>query len=465
MRKKEKVDPARLLAWRVLEEVNQSGAFSNESLNRFFTYSDLSKQSKQFATALVYETLSRQEGLDLVLEKYCKRPIESLEHEVLNVLRLGLWQLLYSFSVPESAAVDESVKLCRYLGKESATSLVNAVLRSVNREEQSFNRKELGPSFGLSKELFGMFRKWYGEEHACSIAEAFLQRDYTLSLRPNRKIYTGEELRAALQKEGCTVEEGTWLKETTKLLKMPGRLEDLSLFNKGAFSIQDEAAQFCGHISKAENCLTILDLCAAPGGKTFDFEERAPKEANVLGLDFSEDRLFTARENAERLGHSSRFLQADACDLTEVMKVLKAESMPLEGVDFVLADVPCSGLGLLGRKPEIRQRMNYEAIQVFPPLQKQILETAFACVRAGGRVMYSTCTLNPEENEEQVHALLERHPGKLRSLDIRTSLPEALLQRLEADENSKKLLDEGMLLLRPDLTETDGFFIAVLEKY
>lgn len=463
--KREKIDKARLLALRVLSEVNEEGAFSNESLDRHFLLSSLDSREKAFASALVYGTLSRQFGLDIQIKRFSRIATEAMDPEVRNILRLGAWQIYYSFSVPKTAAVDESVKLCRYMGKSSAAGMVNAVLRGLSRSEPVFNRRERGPSLGLSKEMFGYFRKWYGEETAAAIAQSFLDQDYSFSLRCNCKRISVPDLKQMLTEEGCAVEDGRWMERALRIRSLRLSLNDLQSFRDGLWMVQDEAAQLVGALSGAERAAVALDLCAAPGGKSLDLYERMPEGAVIAGIDISDERLQKARENALRMRADVRFYAADASSRNLLKELAGLNPAFGRGADIVLADVPCSGLGLLGRKPEIRLRIEHEKLQRFPAIQDAILHAAAPCVRAGGTLIYSTCTLNPEENEERVRAFLSSEEGREFTPPASLpGLPSALKEILRKDERCVSLLRESMLLLRPDLSGTDGFFIAVLER-
>lgn len=467
--KKQRPDPARLCAARVLADVVLEHAFSNESLDRHLRSADLTREEAAFATALTYGTLSRYPALDLQLNKLLEKKLDSLDVWVGICLRLGAWQILYSYATPASAAVNESVKLCRYFGKESATGLVNAVLRKLDRAriegKITFRSKEIGPSLGLSTELFGLFRKWYGEEAAVSIGRAFLDDDVWLTLRVNPRQGSVEELRAAFLGNGAEVENGRYLPGALRIKGGERHLDELEAYRTGLFMVQDEAAQLCGVLSGCEKAKEIIDVCAAPGGKTCDFAERSPDGARILAMDLNMERLQKLKQNAERLGLHITCLERDASQ-SDLAQNLRAEGLlSAEGADFVLADVPCSGLGLLRRKAEIRLRMSYEELLRFPPLQQKILETAASLVRVGGHLMYSTCTLNPQENENLVRSFLSSQAGRnFRIKPLSGKLPPKLRADLSKEESSRRLLEEGFILLRPDLVSLDGFFIALMEK-
>lgn len=457
-------EPARLLAYHVLREVTEEGAFSNQSLSQHLLLTDLNQQSRAFATALVYGTLSRLSAIDYQLRKYLEKPLESYDPEVIACLRLGAWQIFYSYSVPKAAAVDESVKLCRHIRKSSASSLVNAVLRRLPQGEPEFPKAQLGVSLGLGNELFGLFKSWFGEKEALEIARACLKEEKAITLRPNRRKGGQAACLRSLKSQGCDVREGFMLPESISLIRSPLRIDELEAYKQGLFMVQDEAAQLCGALAPLRRAQLILDLCAAPGGKTCDLAERMPETAEIWGFDRSEERLQRARENAERLGLKIHFevLDSSAVDLSQELRQILSQAAL---ADFVLCDVPCSGLGLLGRKPEIRQRISYEDLKRFPPIQMQILERGAELVKPGAYLMYATCTLNPAENEELVRAFLASAQGQsYRSVLRRQNIPAGVLRLLEEDSASCELLNEGFLSLRPDLLPCDGFFIALLQR-
>lgn len=464
-RTNQKTEPARLLAARVLYEVMEEGAFSNESLDRHLRMSELEPLERSFAAAVVYGTLSRLFAIDLQLSKVMSKPLDCLDAYVRACLRIGAWQILYAYSVPASAAVNESVKLCRYFGRESATSFVNGVLRTLSRTEVNFSKRELGPSLGLSTEMFGVFKKWFGEQSALALAGAFLGEDVQVTIRCNRKLTNPKALIESLEQEGVSCVPSAYLSHCLKIRTSSKRLDQLSAYQKGWFMVQDEAAQLCGELSGAETAEVLLDLCAAPGGKTCDLAERMPDSASITGLDLSEERLKKARQNAERLRLPIQFKAMDAADPELKSKLIRSGLLPESGADFVLADVPCSGLGLLKRKPEIRQRMHYEDMLRFPEIQRSILQRASELCAPGGSLMYSTCTINPAENEEVVLSFLSSAAGRnFHAADLKPLIPQALLKPLLADDATSRVLQHGFLQLRPDLTPTDGFFIALLKR-
>ncbi|MDD7401746.1 MAG: transcription antitermination factor NusB [Eubacteriales bacterium] len=458
-------DPARILACQVLYQVLEEGAFSNEALDQGLQTSNLGSQDRSFATALVYGCLGRVRALDKLLAMHSARPLDKIEGRVLTILRMGLWQILYAYSVPAFAAVDESVKLCQFFGMNRAKGFVNAILRKIDPDKIQWKKKDQGLALGLGNELFGLFRTWYGEETALDLGNYFLSSDFPLTVRVNPRKSSPERLTAKLGQEGYQVSPGLYLDSALRLDVGSCRLDQLPSFQAGHFMVQSEPAQMVGALSGAEEARSILDLCAAPGGKTCDLAERSQPGTFVLGLDLLADRLETARINAQRLGLPLHFWQGDATDPHLGQRIQEAFPDFPGQADLILLDVPCSGLGLLARKPELRLRVGYEDLKRFPPLQMAMLMNAHRLCRPGGRVIYSTCTLNPAENQDLVQAFLASEAGQDFSLeDLRGRLPERLAQVLVQDPPSQALLDQGFLLFRPDLTQTDGFFLCLLRK-
>lgn len=457
------VNPARLAAIKALHEIIGEGAFSNEVLESSADFARLNQQERAFATALVYGTLNRKISIDKIIADHSSRPIEKIDPLVMNILRLGVWQLVYAYAVPEFAAVDESVKLTRALGRKSSSGFVNGILRNIKPEEIAWRTKDKGIELGLGNELFGMFKKWYGSEIAEDIGNYFLRDDFDISIRLNPTKISKKSLKESLIEEGVLVEDGNYFPNALRIKVQDKRLNELRAFQDGLFMVQEEAAQSVGHISGAEQAGILVDLCSAPGGKSCDLAERMPEGAKLLAMDINEDRLQLAKDNAQRLGLAMDFFVADASS-DDYQALLKDKFPWLEdGADLILLDVPCSGLGLLARKPELRWRMGYEDIQRFPPLQKKMLELASKLLKPEGRLVYSTCTLNPEENQNLVRNFLSSELGQAFELEkLREKLPHKLVTYLDQDDQTKALLNEGFVLFRPDLVGGDGFFISSL---
>jgi 16S rRNA (cytosine967-C5)-methyltransferase len=368
--------------------------------------------------------------------------------------------------VPASAAVDESVRLASHLANPGAAALVNAVLRRLADPDKRPALPASQPPllYSLPPELYGYLKKWYGPDAAESLAAAALDAEPTVSARVNPLRTTALALTAALQAQGVVAEPGHYCPQALRLTLGGQSVRQLPAWQQGLLTIQDEAAMLVAMVVDPRPGETVVDLCAAPGGKTTHLAEIMADRGRVLAFDIHPERLALVNEQAERLGLKSiQTAEADASG-PGIPESLTGSA------DRVLADVPCSGLGLLGRKPEIRLNMTHEKMIGLYPVQQAILAFAARLVRPGGILVYSTCTINPAENSERIRTFLStppdaadpRDPGgtAFQLEDLTAYLPPAILQH----EDLARQAREGMLQLLPDRHQTDGFFIARLRR-
>lgn len=447
-------DAARTAAVRVLHDVLERGAFSNIHAIRHLDRRDMDARDRGFASALIYGTLSRIFTVDWLLAKASHRDLSSLDPWSRTILRMGVWQLYWSDSIPARAAVDESVRLATNLVNPGAGSFVNAVLRRLSREKPALPEKNMPILTSLSPEIFGCLRKWYGAAEAELMARAFLRDQTQVSARVNVLRATPEQVCAELDADGYAPTKGRYCPEAISLSLGGTSVRGLPAWQHGRLTIQDEAAMLVGHAAAPEPGQTIIDLCAAPGGKTCHLAEITGDKASILAFDKHPERLRLVAENAGRLG-----ITKIACHPGDAT----GSDMPADladRADLVLADVPCSGLGLLARKPEIRLTMNHEKMIGLYPLQEAILNYAATILKIGGTLIYSTCTINPAENIDRVQKFLAVHKARfvLESLDDR--LPQDLLRHPDL----KLTAAEGYVQLLPHRHGLDGFFIARIRR-
>jgi 16S rRNA (cytosine967-C5)-methyltransferase len=448
------VDNPRNLCFHMLTEVFENQSYSNLVIQKMLPHSSLSPQDKSFAVALFYGTITRLYTLDYYLSRVLHQKIDTLDPAVRTILRMGIWQILYAHSVPSFAAVDEMVSLSGLHTHEGGVRLVNAVLRAISRDYDSGkiqpDKSRFDVRFSLSKELSGCLIKWYGQERAQAIAEAFLQ-DAVITARVNTTIVTPEKIVELLKDEGVTASPGLFMDEAVRLLLEGKSIRDLKSFEQGLFMIQDEAAMLATHLMSVQSGDRILDVCAAPGGKSCHMAERMNNNGYVLAVDIHASRLELITENANRLGLTC--IETKAADATALI-----DSMPeqIGSFDNVLVDVPCSGLGLLLRKPDIRMSMTYQKMQELILLQERILQEASAFVAPGGTLLYSTCTINPNENEKQAEKFLANNCEF-----VIYPFDDILPSRLAVlSETVKSDAMRGSLQLLPDVIACDGFYIA-----
>ena len=422
--------------------------------------SALSTPDRHLATALVLGVLRWQLQLDHRLQAYLKRPHARLDAEVLIALRLGAFQLLHLDRIPARAAIDESVELAKQAGHRFASGMVNAVLRklavaqALNETEQKVLEgsasAQIAPVEAHPAWMVERWKTFFGEESARAIC-CHDQAEPRLSIR-----FDDPGVESELIEGGITLVSGELLAAARIVVK--GDITATEAFRAGRVRIQDEGSQLVAEIAGKTTAAAparILDCCAAPGGKTLILAERNP-EACITACESSAQRMEALRTRLASLGERVECRHGDAAGLDE-------ES----AYDLVLADVPCSGTGTLARNPEIRHRLRVEDLSRQAERQRAILTAAVRAVRPGGRVVYSTCSLEPEENEQVVSAVLGDAAGaRVFSLAKRMDemRGEGVLLESAAERLQACITPEGYLRLLPGTFHTDGFFIALVEK-
>jgi len=394
---------ARQSAFEILYKVERSGAYSNLALD-----AELSSQQgtadgdSALLTALMYGVLERLITLDYNISLYLRQPLKKLKPEVLIALRLGAYQLLFMDRIPESAAVNESVKLAKNNRAQFAAGLVNAVLRKVAQNglrlpDESDGLKFMSVKYSVPEPTVKLFADAYSDKTACEIFEAMSERA-KIFVRVNTQKCTTDELAEALARQGIESKRVSLVPDALELLNS-GAVEHLDAYKKGLFHVQDLSSQLCCMALDPQPGDTVYDMCAAPGGKSFTLSELTECKGKILAMDVYPSRLALIEDGAERLG-----LQNISVIPNDASKVNPA----LKKVDRVLCDAPCSGLGILRRKPEIRYK-TLEDIDKLPILQYDILCSSAEYVRVGGRLVYSTCSLNPAENAAVCDKFLSEH--------------------------------------------------------
>jgi 16S rRNA (cytosine967-C5)-methyltransferase len=465
------ISPARRVAFQILLIIERGHAHADDLL-RGDAVSALSLRDRHLSTALVLGVLRWQTPLDHRLRSLLARPKARLDPEVLIALRLGAFQLLHLDRIPARAAVDESVELVRQAGHRFASGMVNAVLRKlaqVAKEEDTesgfvsghaFSRaanepkvtRALAPEASCVPAITAhpewITKRWglfFGSDTTCAICQ-YDQTQPPLTLR-----LTTPLVEAELTQAGIALEPGELL--SAARIVTSGDVTATAAFDDRRVRIQDEGSQLVAEI--AGHGSTILDCCAAPGGKTLILAERNP-EARIVACEASAQRLEFLRQRLAPFGGRIECRLADAT-------ALGFESE----FDLVLADVPCSGTGTLSRNPEIRHRLSLEDLPRQAERQRAILARALRAARPGGRVVYSTCSLEPEENEQVIAAVLREAEG-VRVASVLARLDEMqtdeILTASGADRLRSCITPEGFLRLFPGACGTDGFFVAMIEK-
>lgn len=431
----------RRIAAEALIKVDRDGAYSNIVISNELRREPVSNRDKAFATALFYGVLERKITLDHIISGYIKRPLEKLDLEVLEVLRLSIYQLGFMDSVPDSAAVNEGVKLIKEMKKTSCAPLVNAVLRNFLRDgkklyniEELDIQKRLSIVYSVSPDIAKVLIRDYGQDRAEKILEASF-RGQSIIVRVNTLMTTADGLVESLMQKGIIAKKSDILANAIEIDSC-GDLTVLDEFKKGMFHVQDTASQLCSLCLMAKENDVVYDMCAAPGGKSFTMAEQMKNKGRILSFDIHENKLSLIKSGAERLGITIiEAVQNDASIYNE--KLIMA--------DKVLCDVPCSGLGILSKKPEIRYK-SAKAIDSLLDLQYHILCISSRYVKSGGTIVYSTCTLNKDENEKIVDKFLSEND----------CFEPLILPIGDKTEYRHTFL--------PDAEKTDGFFVCAMKR-
>ncbi len=430
---------ARETAVDILLKIEKDKAYSSFSVAETLKNTVIEDSRElSLAVSLVYGVLEHKITLDYNLSLYLASPVKKLRPTVLSVLRTGAMQILYMDKIPESAAVNESVKLVKKKGCAFASGMVNAVLRKIVANglclpDENDRLKYLSVKYSFPEELVKHYVLQYGEEKAEQIMSVSAGRR-PIFVRVNTLKTNTQALNEILNNEGIKSEINESI-ENCLIVTDTGDITRLAAFNDGLFYVQDISSQLCCKMLGARPCETVVDCCAAPGGKTFTCVQYTEDTGNFYSADIHPHKIDLIEKGAQRLGIKS--VKAVCCDA----KKLKYN---IHNADRVLCDVPCSGLGVVGRKPEIR----YKSLSEFADLpyeQYNILSNCSEMVKVGGTLVYSTCTLNRAENDDVCDRFLSEHKD--------FSICE--------DEEYKALCSDGKYItVFPTENGGDGFFIA-----
>lgn len=436
---------ARQVAFEALLKVHKDGAYSNLVVDSLLKeHPELDERDRAFVCNIVYGTLDRLILIDYNLGLYLNQPVRKLRPELHTILRMGTYQLLFMDKVPSRAAVNESVNLAKVNKSKFAASMVNAVLRRVSDnglrlpESSETDPNYLAIKYSCPEWLISLWIDAYGFDNAVALAEKALEAPQVV-IRVNTTKITPDELIWKLAEEGVISQKSDFMPDAL-ILSNTGSVDELIAYKEGLFHAQDFASQICCKALDAKEGETVFDLCSAPGGKTFTIAESMNKTGVVRAFDIYQSRVELIKSGAARLGLDNVYAYlSDASIYNENYGV----------ADKVLCDVPCSGLGIIRRKPEIRFKSR-EDIDNLPELQYRILCNAIKYLKVGGRIVYSTCTLNPKENSEICDRFLAEHP-EFSAVELFPELPRY-------GESDK------YLTLMPHLHSTDGFFVAAFVK-
>ncbi|MEE1278017.1 MAG: 16S rRNA (cytosine(967)-C(5))-methyltransferase RsmB [Acutalibacteraceae bacterium] len=419
----------RKIAALALINVEKNAAYSNIALNETLKKYNLEKQESAFVSTLFYGVLERKITLDYYISKLSSQPLSKIPPLTLQALRLGVYQLVFMDKVPVSAAVNESVNIVKKSKESRLSGFVNAVLRNISRSLPALptdNSKEsISIRYSCSVSLAQRLIDDYGVTEVEKILSSALNSK-TVTIRVNTLKTTVEELVSQFGEQGVKAEK-TFLPNALSLLDT-GSVENNTLYKKGYFHVQDLSSQICADLVGAKHGDCVLDVCAAPGGKTFTICENMQNKGTVIACDIHPHRVKLIEDGATRLGVD--IIKTAVADATEYNPQFE------NSFDSVLCDVLCSGSGVIGRKPDIRYK-DFSNDAEITALQLKILSNAFKYLKPGKQLVYSTCSIIKSENEDVVNAFLD-------------------------SSDTAELL--SMKTFLPHIDGTDGFFTAVIRK-
>lgn len=428
---------ARQAAFEILNRIQRDGSYSNLALDAYLEKSEVDEKERRFTSALVYGVTERKITLDYNLSLYLSQPLKKLKPDVLTALRMGAYQLMFMDKIPDSAAVNESVKLVKKNKAAFAGGLVNAVLHKISANGIK-DDGSMSVRFSAPKWLCKMWTESYGKENAEKLLEASFGATET-SLRVNNLKTDCDKLIKQLAEEGFNCEKNE-LAQNTLSCAGGGAIHKTQAYKNGLFHVQDLASQLCCKALAPEENDTVIDICAAPGGKSFTLAEMLNGSGTVVSCDVYGHRLKLIDDGAKRLGISNlKTMENDGTVFNE----------NLPQADKILCDVPCAGLGVIRKKPEIRYKEKAE-VDNLCDLQYSILCTSSRYLKVGGTLVYSTCSLNPDENEKIIVKFLSEHEN---------------FESVRVLENIKRFgTDTDYLTLIPHIHGSDGFFISCVRR-
>lgn len=441
---------SRYLALETLEKIEREDAYSNLLLREVLDTHEISKEESNLLTELVYGVLQRKMTLDYQLEPFLKKQ-KKLDHWIRQLLRISLYQMEYLDRIPDHAIINEAANIARVKGHRGIVGLVNGILRNIQRKgvrhpsDIQPTNKRLSIQYSLPQWLIDEFIEQLGEKEAEELAASFSERP-RLSLRVNLNKISREEAMDELREEGFEVVESEI--SPYGIVVKKGVPIETRLFKEGYLAIQDESSMLVAPALNVEPQHYVLDACAAPGGKTMHIATNFLKKEDggkVVALDVHEHKINLIKENAKRLG-VEEVVETKCVDARKVLDLFEEETF-----DRILIDAPCSGLGLMRRRPEIRYNKTKEDILSLQKLQLEIINEVSKTLKIGGELIYSTCTITQKENQEVVDQFLEKNKQFSKA-------------EVELPENELQISEDGTVTIYPHQYGTDGFFISRIKK-
>ncbi|MFT4004352.1 MAG: 16S rRNA (cytosine(967)-C(5))-methyltransferase RsmB [Lacrimispora sp.] len=428
----------------ILLEILERGGYSHVILRQALNkYQYLDKSERAFISRIADGTVEYQLQIDYVIDSFSSTKTQKMKPVIRTILRMSVYQLLYMDRVPDSAVCNEAVKLAVKRKFAGLKGFVNGVLRNIARNKEGLQWPDTSIRYSMPSWIVSMWEDAYGKEKAGIMMASFLNSART-TVRCNFAKASKEEIWESLKIQGVQVSE-SGISEGVLYLDRFDHLEGLEAFQKGYIQVQDLSSSFVGEIADPQKGDYVIDVCGAPGGKSIHIADKLKGTGMVEVRDLTEQKIGLIQENIDRCGFQN--IRARLWD------ALVQDPGSVEKADIVIADLPCSGLGIIGRKPDIKYRIKPEDLDALASLQRNILSVVQAYVKPGGKLIFSTCTINRKENEENAGWFLESFPFEPVNLEGK------LGEKIDLDT-----LNQGYLQLLPGIHPCDGFFIAAFQK-
>lgn len=438
------------ISFNILYAIYSKNAFSNITINQQLK-DETDKRKENLIRTIVYGVLENNTYIEYIISKASNINMKKIHLKILIVLKIGIYQLLFMDTIPSRAAINESVDLAKKHGHRGSVRFVNGVLRTIDRNKEAFMTVEEKDDITRISIKYShpkwMVRRWV-EEHGVEFTEELCKANNEtpkLNIRVNNLKTNKKKLAKSLQNYGLIVSNGKYAIDSL-IIENPSKITELDEFKKGHFFIQDESSTLVGQIMDPKPGSTIIDLCGAPGGKATHLAEKMNNIGRVISKDMFEHKIELIKENTKRLGIN--IIE------TGISDALKIDDSLLNKGDYVLVDAPCSGLGLIRRKPEIKMNKEEKHIRDLSKIQLTILNNAKEYVKPRGVLIYSTCTIEKEENINLINKFLKKNP-EFKLVSIKDKMENI---------DDLKTLDKGYLQLYPHIHNTDGFFISKMFK-
>ena len=436
---------ARKIIVEILDNVLLNGAYSNIEINKQFASNDIDPKDKGLITEVVYGTIKYKKMIDIILSNFVA-DIGKIDESVVNILRSAIYQMKFLDRVPPYAIVNEAVNLTKET-EPNLAKFVNGVLRNYLRNEnKNFkvglrNNEALCYDFSFDRWMIEMFIKQYGKDDALRILRGLNTIPY-VTVRVNTCKADYDEVYERLEEEGYDIEEGAFSPEAI-IIKKGSAIEKNKLYQEGLITVQDESAMLVAPLFDLKDDEQVMDLCSAPGTKATHIGELMMNKGKVVAFDIHDHKLTLIKENIDRLGLTN--VEVELGDATKI------NSKYINWADRVLLDVPCSGLGIIRKKPEIKWNKSRKSLKDLVPTQREIMENAWTYLKSGGTMLYSTCTLNVEENQDNIEWFLNNHK-------------DAKVEKIFLGNMDNFMYNnDGSLTILPN-EYMDGFYVAKIIK-